>query len=317
VDSNRGGAATTWDIDAGSLPLPLVIAHRGDVTTAPENTLPAFENALTAGADGVELDVRLTQDRQLVVFHDRRLDRTSNGTGRVDGATFSKVRSLDVGSWFGPAFTGERAPTLDEVFESLPRDFLINVEMKVIIVGMKLIAQTNINNNTNTQVANAQTNINNNTNTQVGNAQTNINSNTNTHDANIDGLLDTVQNTLDTTTEMKRVHLQVIEIQEKDRFLLGSDEAGVPVDVTLTGLRVSDGKKNSSPLAFQDQFGVATFASVGSGFGLLDVEIDLPKNAKDAQIFQFRVRHDHTDGTQHFGVIVVHRVGHNNLGAGQ
>ena len=138
--SNTRGSTTSWDIDAGSLPLPLVIAHRGDVSTAPENTLPAFENALTAGADGVELDVRLTQDLQLVVFHDRRLDRTSNGTGRVDATTFSQVRSLDVGSWFGPAFTGEGAPTLDEVFELLPRDFLINVEMKVIISGMKLIA---------------------------------------------------------------------------------------------------------------------------------------------------------------------------------
>ena len=134
------GAATSWDIAAGSLPLPLVIAHRGDVATAPENTLPAFTNALTAGADAVELDVRLTQDRQLVVFHDRLLDRTSNGTGRVDATTLSQVRSLDVGSWFGPAFKGEGAPTLDEVFELLPQEFLINVEMKVILSGMKLIA---------------------------------------------------------------------------------------------------------------------------------------------------------------------------------
>ncbi len=120
--------------------MPLVIAHRGDVSTAPENTLPAFTNALASGADGVELDVRLTRDRLLVVFHDHRLGRTSNGRGRVDAATFSEVRSLDVGSWFGPAFKGQGAPTLDEVFESLPKDFLINVEMKVIISGMKLIA---------------------------------------------------------------------------------------------------------------------------------------------------------------------------------
>ena len=95
---------------------------------------------MSAGADGLELDVRLTSDRQLVVFHDHRLDRTSNGTGRVNTATFHHVRSLDVGSWFGPAFKGQIAPTLDEVFESLPPDFLINVEMKVIINGMKLIA---------------------------------------------------------------------------------------------------------------------------------------------------------------------------------
>ena len=118
----------------------MIIAHRGDLETAPENTLPAFRRALAGGADGVELDVRLTRDGQLVVFHDRSLDRTSNGTGPVDHYTLAEVRSLDVGSWFSPAFKGESAPTLDEVFEVLPKDYLINVEMKVIIKGMKLIA---------------------------------------------------------------------------------------------------------------------------------------------------------------------------------
>lgn len=54
--------------------------------------MPAFTNAMNAGADGLELDVRLTLDGQLVVFHDHRLDRTSNGTGRVNDATFSQVR---------------------------------------------------------------------------------------------------------------------------------------------------------------------------------------------------------------------------------
>lgn len=141
VASSFENGVTTWDIEAGSLPLPLVIAHRGDVSTAPENTLSAYTNALVAGADGLELDVRLTVDRQLVVFHDYQLDRTSDGSGRVDAATFSHVRSLDVGSWFSPAFQGQQAPTLDEVFESMPREFLINVEMKVIISGMKLIAR--------------------------------------------------------------------------------------------------------------------------------------------------------------------------------
>jgi len=140
VSSTPIDTPQSWDIEAGSLLLPLVIAHRGDVATAPENTLPAFTNALSAGADGLELDVRLTSDRQLVVFHDHRLDRTSNGAGRVNAATFAHVRSLDVGSWFDPAFKGQVAPTLDEVFESLPNGFLINVEMKVIISGMKLIA---------------------------------------------------------------------------------------------------------------------------------------------------------------------------------
>ena len=134
------GRITRWDFPPGSLPLPLIIAHRGDVTNAPENTVPAFRKALELGADGIELDVRLTKDEKLVVFHDRCLDRTSNGKGPVNHCTQDEVRTLDAGSWFDPEFHGERPPTLDEVFESLPVDFLINVEMKVIMKGMRLIA---------------------------------------------------------------------------------------------------------------------------------------------------------------------------------
>lgn len=120
---------------------PLIVAHRGDVRSAPENTMPAFHNALEAGADAIELDVRLTRDGQLVVFHDWSLKRTSNGNGPVNHYTLKELQSLDVGSWFGPAFQGEHPPALDEVFESLPRSYLLNVEMKVIIKGMRLIAQ--------------------------------------------------------------------------------------------------------------------------------------------------------------------------------
>ena len=138
--SNSGDKITTWAINPGSQRLPLVIAHRGDHSAAPENTLPAFQRALSAGADGVELDVRLTRDGQLVVFHDYRLDRTSDGQGRVMDRSLAEVRSLDVGSWFGPDFKSEIAPTLDEVFELLPQDFLINVELKVVLKGMKQIA---------------------------------------------------------------------------------------------------------------------------------------------------------------------------------
>ena len=131
---------TGWDFPPGSLPLPLVIAHRGDRTNAPENTISAFKRALELGADGIELDVRLTKDDQLVVFHDRCLERTSNGVGPVNHCTQQEVLALDAGSWFGPEFKGEHPPTLDEVLESLPADFLINVEMKVIMKGMRLIA---------------------------------------------------------------------------------------------------------------------------------------------------------------------------------
>ena len=140
MDVNISNRVTTWNIIPGSQRLPLIIAHRGDLSTAPENTLTAFQRAWDAGADGVELDVHVTRDGQLVVFHDRTLERTSNGRGPIDSCTLAEIRSLDVGSWFGPTFRGETAPTLDEVLESLPHDYLINVEMKVVIRGMKLIA---------------------------------------------------------------------------------------------------------------------------------------------------------------------------------
>ena len=138
--NNARTRVSTWDFEPGSQASPLIIAHRGDVSNAPENTLSAFRSAYDLGADGIELDVHLTSDEQLVVFHDRHLDRTSNGSGLLNHSTLEEVQSLDVGSWFGSRYSGERAPTLDEAFESLPPDYLVNVEMKVVIKSMRLIA---------------------------------------------------------------------------------------------------------------------------------------------------------------------------------
>lgn len=78
---------------------PLVFAHRGASAELPEHTLAAYRSAIEAGVDGVECDVRLTRDGHLVCFHDRRLDRTSNGTGPLSQFTLSQLRELDYGSW--------------------------------------------------------------------------------------------------------------------------------------------------------------------------------------------------------------------------
>lgn len=78
----------------------------------------------------IELDVRLTADRHLVVFHDRRLGRTTEGSGPVWTKTLAELRALDAGSWFGQRFRGERIPTLHEVFRAVPRKVAINVEVK-------------------------------------------------------------------------------------------------------------------------------------------------------------------------------------------
>ncbi len=100
-----------------SVPLPLVIAHRGASTAAPENTIAAFERAITDGADAIELDVHLSRDDHPVVIHDDTLERTTNGSGPVRGHTMRELKRLDAGAWRGPAFAGQRLQTLQEVLE--------------------------------------------------------------------------------------------------------------------------------------------------------------------------------------------------------
>ncbi|NJE30736.1 glycerophosphodiester phosphodiesterase [Thermococcus sp. 18S1] len=100
-----------------------LLGHRGYSAKYPENTLLAFKKAVEAGADGIELDVWLTKDGEVVVIHDDTVDRTSNGSGRVKDMTLDELKSLDFGN-------GERIPTLEETFEALPEDVLINVEIK-------------------------------------------------------------------------------------------------------------------------------------------------------------------------------------------
>lgn len=78
---------------------PFVVAHRGASGALPEHTLAAYELALQEGADGVECDVRLTRDGHLVCVHDRRVDRTSNGSGLVSEMTLAQLRELDYGTW--------------------------------------------------------------------------------------------------------------------------------------------------------------------------------------------------------------------------
>lgn len=92
-----------------------VLAHRGASAYAPENTLPAFRLAIEQRADWLELDVQQTKDGQLVVFHDLRMERTTNGTGALRDLTLEQVRQLDAGRWYGPRFAGERVPTFEEV----------------------------------------------------------------------------------------------------------------------------------------------------------------------------------------------------------
>ena len=79
---------------------PLVFAHRGGAALAPENTIPAFENGLALGADGLELDVHLSRDGVPVVIHDPTVDRTTERTGAVAGMSAAELAALDAGYRF-------------------------------------------------------------------------------------------------------------------------------------------------------------------------------------------------------------------------
>lgn len=91
-----------------------IASHRGGGATAPENTLPAIDAALTQGFEYVEVDVALTADRHAVLMHDATVDRTTDGSGRISDLTLADVRTLDAGSWFSAEFAGTRVPTLAE-----------------------------------------------------------------------------------------------------------------------------------------------------------------------------------------------------------
>jgi glycerophosphoryl diester phosphodiesterase len=112
-----------------SYPTPFIFAHRGASAHAPENTLAAFQLALAQNADGIELDVKLSSDGQVIVIHDPTVDRTTGAKGRVKDMTLADLRSLDAGSFFSENFKGEKIPTLEEVFETMGKRLFINVEL--------------------------------------------------------------------------------------------------------------------------------------------------------------------------------------------
>jgi glycerophosphoryl diester phosphodiesterase len=117
---------------------PRIIAHRGASGDAPENTVVAFRKAVTDGADILELDVRPSADRHIIVCHDRQVKRTTNGTGFVDCMTLNQLRGLDAGYRFttdhGETFPfrnqGVQIPTLEEILSHFPNTPL-NIELKV------------------------------------------------------------------------------------------------------------------------------------------------------------------------------------------
>lgn len=114
-----------------SLYLAKVIGHRGACALAPENTLASIRRAARDGAMMVEFDAKLTAEGRPVVFHDDRLERTTDGVGPVASTTLEVIGALDAGAWFDPAFAGEPVPTLEEVLDTvLDAGLACNIEIK-------------------------------------------------------------------------------------------------------------------------------------------------------------------------------------------
>lgn len=99
-----------------------IFAHRGNSAIEPENTLLAIQSAVDCHSDGIEIDV-IEVENKLVVLHDRKLERTTSGQGLVFNARFDDIRQLDAGK-------GQQVPTLDEVLAVIPKNIIINIELK-------------------------------------------------------------------------------------------------------------------------------------------------------------------------------------------
>lgn len=115
-----------------------IFGHRGSMGTMPENTLIGFRHALELGVDGIELDVQLTKDRELVVIHDETIDRTTDGTGYVKDYNLHELKQFSAGIKFSDlelfdeqVWGNERIPTLEEVLELItPYQIELNIELK-------------------------------------------------------------------------------------------------------------------------------------------------------------------------------------------
>jgi glycerophosphoryl diester phosphodiesterase len=107
-----------------------IMAHRGASAVAPENTMAAVKAAIDSGAQWVEIDVQETADGEVVVIHDRDLKKIGGVSLTVAGSSLEELQQVDIGSWFGEEFSGERLPTLDEVLRMCKNRIKVNIELK-------------------------------------------------------------------------------------------------------------------------------------------------------------------------------------------
>ena len=108
-----------------------IIGHRGASMYAPENSASSLKLASLMGIEWIETDVQITLDNKLVIFHDEKLERTSNGEGFLALKKFSDLKKLDIGSWFSKEFEGERILSLVEFLDLIKKyEFSLQLEIK-------------------------------------------------------------------------------------------------------------------------------------------------------------------------------------------
>jgi glycerophosphoryl diester phosphodiesterase len=112
------------------LPVKGLCAHRGAMDTHPENTIPAFREAIRLGAQMVEFDIQLSKDGKLVVMHDDTVDRTTDGTGAVADMSYSEIQNLDAGIKKAETFKGTKVPTFEESLAVMPKNIWLNCHLK-------------------------------------------------------------------------------------------------------------------------------------------------------------------------------------------
>lgn len=111
--------------------MTMIFGHRGLSSIYPENTMAAFKGAYDDGMDGIELDVHMTKDGEIVVIHDFFMDRTTDGMGYIKDLSFRDIRKHSAGKWFNEKFSLEKVSSLQEIFEYFKdKNFKINVEIK-------------------------------------------------------------------------------------------------------------------------------------------------------------------------------------------
>ncbi len=126
----------------------VVVAHRGLSSKYPENTILSFQKAVEIKVDAIELDVRETKDGEIVIMHDEKVDRTTDGNGYVEQLTYSEIKKLDAGKWKGN-FKDVKVPSLKEAFENIGNKIYYFIEIKKVNLSkvIKLIDSFNLKEN--------------------------------------------------------------------------------------------------------------------------------------------------------------------------